>query len=241
VSANPANGSPRFWAVIPAAGTGVRMGAAAPKQYLPLHGRTVLEHTLTRIIAHPRISATVVAIAAADRQWPHVATGFDQAALVTTQGGAERCHSVLNGLRALSGRAAVEDWVLVHDAARPCLRRVDLDHLIDELRDHPVGGLLGIPVTDTMKRSDEHGNVIETVRREGLWRALTPQMFRYGMLARALNAALDRDAMVTDEAAAMEMAGHAPRMVEGHADNIKITRPRDLALAEMYLQQQEIP
>jgi 2-C-methyl-D-erythritol 4-phosphate cytidylyltransferase len=239
VTSDQHSASHRFWAVIPAAGKGSRMGAAGPKQYLSLQDKTVLEHTLSRIVGHPRITATVVAIAAADQQWPRIAAEFDESLLVVAQGGAERCHSVLNGLSALAGRAAADDWVLVHDAARPCLRREDLDRLIEQLQDHPVGGLLGIPVTDTMKRSDEHGNVIETVRRDGLWRALTPQMFRYEMLSRALAAALDRDALVTDEAAAMEMSGHAPRMVEGHADNIKITLPQDLILANMYLQQQE--
>jgi len=231
--------SPRFWAVLPAAGIGSRMGAAGPKQYLPLHGKSVLEHTLARIVDHPSIAATVVAIAAGDRQWSSVAANIASSSLMVTQGGAERCHSVLSGLRALEGQAAAVDWVLVHDAARPCLRREDVDRLIEQLQDHPVGGLLGIPVTDTMKRSDEHGNVIETVCRDGLWRALTPQMFRYGLLMRALIAALDHDVVVTDEAAAIEMAGHTPRMVEGHADNIKITHPQDLVLAEIYMQQQE--
>jgi 2-C-methyl-D-erythritol 4-phosphate cytidylyltransferase len=154
-------------------------------------------------------------------------------------GGAERFHSVLNGLRALAGHAAPGDWVLVHDAARPCVRREDIDLLMERLRDHPVGGLLGIPVTDTKKSTDEQGNIIQTVRREGLWRAMTPQMFRYEMLSLALQAVVERGATVTDESAAMEIAGYSPRMVEGHADNIKITRPQDLALAEMYLQQQE--
>jgi 2-C-methyl-D-erythritol 4-phosphate cytidylyltransferase len=216
------------------------METARPKQYLSLRGKTVLEHSLARIIGYPRIAATVLVISAADEYWRPMAAAFAERSLIVTQGGAERCHSVLNGLHALAGHAAPQDWVLVHDAARPCLRRADIDRLMEQLQDHPLGGLLGIPVTDTMKRSDEQGNVIETVRREGLWRALTPQMFRYEMLSRALQAALDRGTVVTDEAAAMEMAGHAPRMVEGHGDNIKITRPQDLALAEMYLQQQEM-
>ena len=217
------------------------MGSADPKQYLTLCGKTVLEHTLTRITGHPRIAATVLVIAAEDGHWPRLAGGFAHSSLLIVHGGAERCHSVLSGLRALAAHAAPQDWVLVHDAARPCVRREDLERLIEQLQDHPVGGLLGIPVTDTMKRSDAHGNVIETIRRDGLWRALTPQMFRYGMLSRALIAALERDVLVTDEAAAMEMAGYAPRMVEGHADNIKITLPQDLILADMYLQQQEKP
>ena len=231
---------PRFWAVIPAAGVGARMEAASPKQYLPLLGKTVLEHTLARIGGHPRIAATVMVISAVDGDWSRIAANFTAQSLILTQGGAERCHSVLNGLRALAGRAAPRDWVLVHDAARPCVRREDLDHLIEQLHDHPVGGLLGIRITDTMKSADEQGNIIETVCREGLWRALTPQMFRYEMLLQALQAVVESNVMVTDESAAMETAGLVPRMVEGHADNIKITRPGDLALAEMYLRQQEM-
>jgi len=230
---------PRFWAVIPAAGIGSRMAAADPKQYLPLCGKTVLEHTLERIISHPRIVATVLVISADDGHWPRLADSFAKSSLWIAAGGAERCHSVLNGLRALASHAAPRDWVLVHDAARPCVRRKDIDALLEQLMDHPVGGLLGIPVADTMKRTDREGNIIETVQRKGLWRALTPQMFRYEQLLQALQAALDQDKLVTDEAAAMEISGHMPRMVEGHADNIKITRPQDLALAELFLRQQE--
>jgi 2-C-methyl-D-erythritol 4-phosphate cytidylyltransferase len=217
------------------------MGTASPKQYLSLCGKTVLEHSLLRMTGHPRIAATVLVIAADDGHWPRLAGGFAWRSLFIAHGAAERCHSVLNGLLALAEHAAPQDWVLVHDAARPCVRREDIDVLLSRLQDHPVGGLLGIPVADTMKRADEQGNIIETVRREGLWRALTPQMFRYEMLLKALRAALDQGMVVTDEAAAMEIAGYAPRMVEGHADNIKITRPQDLALAELFLQQQESP
>jgi 2-C-methyl-D-erythritol 4-phosphate cytidylyltransferase len=230
---------PRCWAVIPAAGVGSRMGTTNPKQYLKLRGKTVLEYSLARIIGHPRIAATVLVIAAADVHWPRLAGNFSDQALLIAHGGAERSHSVLNGLLALAEHASRQDWVLVHDAARPCVRRQDIDNLLDRLLDHPVGGLLGIPVADTMKRTDHAGNIIATVQREGLWRALTPQMFRYGMLTQALRAALSKGETVTDEAAAMETAGFTPRMVEGHADNIKITRPQDLVLAELYLQQQE--
>lgn len=215
------------------------MGAASPKQYLSLRGKTVLEHTLARITGHPRITATVLVNAADDAHWSRLAGDFANRSLLLTNGGAERCHSVLNGLRALAAYAEPQDWVLVHDAARPCVRRDDIDRLLGQLQDHPVGGLLGIPVTDTMKRSDELGNIIETVQREGLWRALTPQMFRYEMLLQALQMALDKGKVVTDEAAAMEIAGYTPRMIEGHEDNIKITRPQDLALADLFLQQQE--
>lgn len=233
--------APRFWAVVPAAGAGSRMGSTQPKQYLPLAGRPVLDHTLARLRAEPRIGAVVVALAPDDRDWP----SLDAASLSggipvhTVAGGTERCHSVLNALERLAGLANEADWVLVHDAARPCLRREDLGKLMDDLADHPVGGLLGLPVSDTLKRCREDGDVVGTVDRAGLWRALTPQMFRLGVLRQALRTALAEGVLVTDEAAAMERAGWTPRMVHGHGDNIKITHPQDLALAELYLRQQE--
>lgn len=226
---------PQAWAVIPAAGAGRRMGADVPKQYLTLHGRTVIEHTVSRLADHPRIAGVVVVLSAGDPYWRHTTTAVP---VHTAEGGSERCHSVLNGLERLAGMAAPHDWVLVHDAARPCLRGEDIDRLFTELADHPVGGLLGLPVADTMKRTDAGGNVLETVSRDNLWRALTPQMFRYAALREALNGALAAGELVTDEAAAMEHAGHRPKMVEGHGDNIKITRPGDLPLAELFLQQQ---
>lgn len=231
--------APRYWAIVPAAGSGSRMGSATPKQYLSLRGKTVLEHTLERLTGHPRIAATVLVIAAADRDWPRLAGNFAGQSLLIAHGGAERCHSVLNGLRALAEHAAARDWVLVHDAARPCVRRRDIDTLLEKLHEHQLGGLLGIRVTDTIKRADPQDNVVGTVQREGLWRALTPQMFRYESLMHSMQSALDLNLMVTDEAAAMEAAGYAPLMVEGHADNIKITRPQDLVLAELFLRQQE--
>lgn len=229
---------PRCFAVVPAAGVGRRMGSGVPKQYLPLAGRTVIEHTLARITAHPRIVSTVVAISPGDDYWPEVAARLAPARIAMAEGGSERCHSVLNALECLAAIAGEDDWVLVHDAARPCIRAGDIERLVTTLLDHPVGGLLGLPVSDTVKRADARDEVIETVSREGLWRALTPQMFRIGPLREALRAALAMDRLVTDEAAAMELAGHRPRMVEGQADNIKITRPGDLALAELYLQLQ---
>jgi 2-C-methyl-D-erythritol 4-phosphate cytidylyltransferase len=154
----------------------------------------------------------------------------------TVTGGAERCHSVLNGLEQLAGTAGVDDWVLVHDAARPCVRRQDIEMLMSRFEDHAVGGLLGLPVADTMKQVDSDSMILKTVERDGLWRALTPQMFRLGPLRDALQQAIASGVMVTDDAAAMEMAGYRARMVEGQADNIKITRPADLQLAEFYLQ-----
>lgn len=226
----------KYWAVIPAAGVGSRMQADRPKQYLPLHGKTVLEHTLARFLDHPKIDGVVVALSENDPWWRELA--LQHAKLFTALGGEERCHSVLNALNGLLSQADEKDWVLVHDAARPCLRREDLDHLIDVLQEHPVGGLLGLPVADTMKRSDSSDAVVETVSREHLWRALTPQMFRLGELREALEAALQNGQLVTDDASAMELMGKAPKMVEGHGDNIKITRPQDLALAQLYLAQQ---
>ena len=158
--------------------------------------------------------------------------------LLRAPGGAERCHSVLNGLEALQSEAAPDDWVLVHDAARPCVRQQDLKQLCQQLSGHAVGGLLGVPARDTMKQANRYFEIETTVPRNNLWHAFTPQMFRYGLLHEALGSALAAGLEVTDEASAMEHAGHQPLMVEGHADNIKITRPEDLLLAEWYLRQQ---
>ncbi|MBP7711516.1 MAG: 2-C-methyl-D-erythritol 4-phosphate cytidylyltransferase [Gammaproteobacteria bacterium] len=214
------------------------MGAGVPKQYLPLAGRPLLAHAVERVAGHPRVSGAVVVLARDDALWDAVELGPVPRPRRAT-GGAERCHSVLNGLEALADDAAEDDWVLVHDAARPCVRREDIDRLMDELAGHPVGGLLGLPARDTLKRADPDGNVRETVARAGLWRALTPQMFRFGLLRRALQAAIGRGLLVTDEAQAVELAGHVPRLVEGSPDNVKVTAPRDLALAELFLRAQE--
>ncbi len=227
--------SKTYWAVVPAAGVGRRMGSDIPKQYLLLNGRRVIEHTLQRLLNHPQIKQTLVALSPDDKWWPDTDYA-NHADVISVDGGAERCYSVLNALNRLSEMAAEDDWVLVHDAARPCLRSSDVDALIEQLNNHPVGGILGMPVKDTMKRADESGQIAETVCREGLWHAFTPQMFRLGMLRSALSQALEQGMQVTDEASAMELAGHSPRLIEGHPDNIKITRPEDLALAAFYLQ-----
>ena len=227
----------KYWAVVPAAGVGRRMESNVPKQYLTINGHTVIEHTLRRLGEHPSIAGVVVAIAAGDGYWPELNVETT-APLAVVEGGEERCHSVLNALEQLAEVADPNDWVLVHDAARPCLRADDISRLIDELAG-TEGGLLGLPLSDTIKRTDTVNMVEATVDREGLWRALTPQMFRLGALQRALRQAIEKELMVTDDASAMELAGVRPLMVEGHGDNIKITRPQDLALAELYLQQQE--
>lgn len=223
-----------FWVVIPAAGIGSRMQEDCPKQYLPLQGKTVIEQTLAHFIHHPRIHGIVVAIAEHDSIWPTLKIETDKP-FYTVNGGAERCHSVLNALSFLKDKAHDTDWVLVHDAARPCLRREDLDKLMITMSQHPHGGILGVPVRDTLKRVDVACIIEETVDRERLCHAMTPQMFHVGMLREALEQAVDEGVRVTDEASAMEHAGYKPLVVEGHGDNIKITRPEDLALASFYL------
>jgi 2-C-methyl-D-erythritol 4-phosphate cytidylyltransferase len=219
---------PSFWAVIPAAGVGARMRADRPKQYLDLCGRSLLERTLDCFLDHPRLRGLAVSLAAEDPWWPTLACARD-ARILRAPGGRERADSVLAGLLLLSEQGATDgDWVLVHDAARPNLRRDDLDRLLAELARDPVGGLLGVPARDTLKRVGRDGRVSETVDRSQVWLAYTPQMFRLGALRDALSAGLAAGAAITDEASAMEWAGHAPRLVEGRVDNIKVTTPEDL-------------
>lgn len=219
---------PSFWAVIPAAGVGARMRAERPKQYLDLCGRSLLERTLDCFLDHPRLRGLAVSLAAEDPWWPTLACARD-ARILRAPGGRERADSVLGGLLLLGEQGATAgDWVLVHDAARPNLCREDLDRLLAELAQDPVGGLLGVPARDTLKRVGRDGRVSETVDRSQVWLAYTPQMFRLGALRDALSAGLAAGAAITDEASAMEWAGHAPRLVEGRADNIKVTTPEDL-------------
>jgi len=233
------NNKKNIWVVIPAAGVGKRMESDTPKQYLKLNNKTVIEHTLSVFDKHDSISEIVVSISEGDEYWAALDFELSKPLHIAT-GGKERCDSVLNGLKYLENKAAADDdWVLVHDAARPCLRHEDLTLLIDSLREHDVGGILAIPVRDTMKRSLDNNEIKETVERENLWHALTPQMFRFGLLMDSIEAALNKDIMITDEASAIELAGFHPLLVEGHADNLKITRPEDLALAAFFLSQQE--
>lgn len=225
----------QIWAIIPAAGRGRRMGGDTPKQYLPLAGKSVIAHTLECFARHPRIAGIVVAIAPDDVEWSRHAAAVKDKALHVVEGGAERCHSVLNALRLLSDQLPESAWVMVHDAARPCLHADDITRLIGVLRNDPVGGLLAVPVSDTLKRSDSDQRGIGTIERAGLWRALTPQMFRLGLLLSALESSVVAGELPTDEAAAIEAAGDAPRLVEGRVDNIKITTRADLILAEAVL------
>jgi 2-C-methyl-D-erythritol 4-phosphate cytidylyltransferase len=212
------------------------MGAtSSPKQYLPLAGRTVIEWSLDALMSRADVARIVVVIARGDAWWSGLAVASSPK-LATATGGAERIHSVLSGLDALASVARSDDWVLVHDAARPCLSAADLDRLIDTLRDDEVGGLLAAPVVDTIKRTDGSDRVLDTVPRDLLWRALTPQMFRFELLKRALDLAVEQKIAATDESQAIEALGRRPRLIEGDADNIKITAPGDLERAARILE-----
>lgn len=227
--------APVFWLVIPAAGIGSRMQAQCPKQYLTVANKTILEHTLACFIGHPGVRGIVLPLAEHDRWWPE--SNLAQHPLIQTViGGAERADSVLNALLVLEQSGAqANDWVLVHDAARPLLELNDLERLLVELAEDPVGGLLAVPARDTLKQVDAAGKVIQTIDRSLIWHALTPQMFRFGLLQQALAGALQAGVAVTDESSAMEWAGCAPRVIEGQASNIKITRPEDLLLLKTLL------
>ena len=222
------------WAVVPAAGRGQRFGGDIPKQYLPLAGRTVIEHSLRAVLDHADVDGVVVVLSAGDPHWPGWRELGGKPVLACT-GGAERADSVMAGLQALPASVGEEQWVLVHDAARPCLHRDDLARLLSIGQAEPVGALLAAPVRDTLKRADDAGRSLGTEPRERLWRALTPQLFRRGGLTRALAAAARDGVRATDEAMAVERLGLKPRLVEGREDNLKVTTPADLALAEFIL------
>lgn len=224
----------RRWAVVPAAGRGERFGGARPKQYVPLLGRPVLSWSLATLLAEPSITGIVVALAPGDRRFARLPEARDRR-VRHCPGGARRELSVANALAALEGEARDEDWVLVHDAARPCLHPDDLRALIDAVGRDPVGGLLALPLSDTLKAADPAGCSARTLPREGLWRALTPQMIRYGVLRRALALSIERERTVTDEASAVEVLGMRPRLVAGRPDNIKVTLPGDRAMAAAIL------
>src|SRR6185369_1809025 len=221
----------RCFALVPCAGIGERAGAGGPKQYRELAGRSVVSHTLAALAAVPRIEGTLVVVAASDTVIEQHLHGLDPV-WVSRTGGATRAQTVANGLAALSERGARdEDWVLVHDAARCLVRPQEIERLIVVCEQDEVGGLLALPLSDTLK-SELDGRVSETVERSGKWLAQTPQMFRLGMLREALRKAGDR---VTDEASAIEATGAAPRLVPGSMENFKLTWPSDFALAERLL------
>ena len=223
-----------IWAIVPAAGRGARFGSEVPKQYLDVAGQPLIAYALQALLAHPTVQGAVVVLAEGDTHWPGWQTMADKP-LLTCVGGSERADSVLSGLAALPESVRPDDFVLVHDAARPNLRRDDLDQLLNRGRIDPVGATLAAPVRDTLKRAGDDGGIDGTEPRERLWRALTPQLFRRLQLTRALEAARDAGIAVTDESMAMERQGHRPLLVEGSDDNFKVTTPADLALFEFIL------
>jgi 2-C-methyl-D-erythritol 4-phosphate cytidylyltransferase len=227
----------RVTAIVPAAGVGQRSGLALPKQYAELAGRPLLWHTLARLAEPEWIDRVLVALAVDDAHWRrHDWSGLGPKVEPLFCGGPTRSATVGNALRVLSARGArPDDWVMVHDAARPCLRGEYLTQLAEVLGHDEVGGLLAVPVADTVKRADTRGRIAATVPREGLWLAQTPQMFRFAVLRMAL----ERHPEVTDEASAVEAMGLAPKLVEGDPMNLKVTRPGDLALAAAILRLQE--
>lgn len=217
------NSSPRNIVLIPSAGSGSRMGGQIPKQYQPIAGRAMIEHTLHIFLSHPHIDEVWVLLAPDDTH------AFDGCRVLRC-GGKTRALTVLNGLRQIS--ATENDWILVHDAARPCLSHEGLSRLLAELQGETIGGLLAVPVADTLKKADPAQRVAATVDRSALWQAQTPQMFRYGLLVKALEGMVE----ATDEAQAIERLGHAPRLILGERNNIKVTYPEDIELANLVLQ-----
>ena len=218
-------------AVVPAAGIGSRMQTECPKQYLTIGDKTILEHALAPLLAHPRISRVIIAISPGDERFMALPLASHPRVQVV-QGGAQRADSVLAGLR----QANDCSWALVHDAARPCLHQDDLERLLTLTETSAVGGILAAPVRDTMKRGEPGKPAIaHTVDREDLWHALTPQLFPRELLLDCLTRALNEGATITDEASALEYCGFHPELIAGRADNIKVTRPEDLALAAFYL------
>lgn len=226
-------------AIVPAAGVGKRMQANHPKQYLTIGSLTILEHTVQRLLTHPSISKVVIAISENDEYFSQLSLN-EHPDIEVVEGGEERVHSVLNGIKSVDPEQT--DWILVHDAARPCITHFDITTLIEACLAQNAGGILATPVRDTMKRGvlhSQHVFIKQTVEREQLWHALTPQFFPLIQLKNAIEFALSNDVPITDEASAIEYSKHASLLVEGRGDNIKVTRPGDLALAEFILQKQE--
>lgn len=220
-----------YFALVPAAGGGSRMGADLPKQYLPLAGQPLIRHTVATLCAVPRIDRVFVVLAPDDEFWPEEEfEEFSAKLRVLRCGGKTRAESVANGLQSMANVATEDDWVLVHDAARPCLTVEHVEMLIRSVGNDMVGGILGVPVADTLKR-EAYGRVAGTVSRESLWQAQTPQMFRHGILSKAMA----RSPAVTDEAGAIESVGLKPKLVAADVTNLKVTYPLDLQLAEWIL------
>ncbi len=224
-----------YFGLIPAAGTGMRMGTALPKQYLEIAGRPMIYYAVRALAASSRITRVFVVLSAQDTHWEHFDwSEFGDKLVVLRCGGATRAASVGNGLAEM--RVAERDWVLVHDAARPCLTGALVDRLLDSVGDDAVGGLLAIPLADTLKRGGSENRVSSTEPRDGLWQAQTPQMFRHGLLSQALDSTATAASAPTDEASAMEALGHAPLLVKADASNFKVTFPNDLSMADSIIE-----
>lgn len=227
---------PGIWVVVPAAGRGTRFGSPLPKQYLQVAGQPLIAHTLAALLSHPLVEGALVAISANDADWPGW-TAFQEKPVLTCVGGDTRAQSVLAALEALPAAVRADDFVLVHDAARPNLRSEDLQQLLERGRADQVGAILAAPVRDTLKRAGDDGGIDGTEPRQHLWRAMTPQLFRRFQLTRALQEAGKADVEVTDESMAMELQGLRPLLIEGNEDNLKVTTPADLARFEYILSQ----
>ncbi|MGZ5033789.1 MAG: 2-C-methyl-D-erythritol 4-phosphate cytidylyltransferase [Usitatibacter sp.] len=227
---------PKVFAIVPAAGQGTRIGDAVPKQYLPIAGKPMMFHSIEALAAVSRIECVCVVLSPLDRHWgEHDWSGFPDKIEPLFAGGTHRPETVMNALKHLEDRLAKDDWVLVHDAARPCIQTELVEQFLDEVGDDPVGGLLAMPLADTLKSADENRRVAATIPRLNLYRAQTPQMFRYDLLRRGLELRPD----ATDESQAVESVGYsAPRLVQGENSNIKVTFAGDLVLAEMILAHQ---
>ncbi len=225
----------KYWVIIPAAGIGQRFGGSIPKQYQTLLGKPVIEHTVVKFLYHPQIEKIVVVIGKHDVFWQQLRLDSYHDKVMIVTGGLHRSQSVCAGLEAISPLAQPQDFVLVHDSVRPCITHADLNNLIATVANHPVGGILATKVRDTLKYANNENEIINTLSRENVWHALTPQMFRYQILLQAMQRAIKDDITVTDEAGAIQALGFVPMIVEGRSDNIKITYHEDLALAEKYI------
>ena len=220
------------WAIIPAAGSGSRMQSSMAKQYLSFQGKTILEHSLDRLLSHTAIDGAVVVLGGDDDHWDQLAYASNKP-VFTAIGGSERQHSVYSGLTTLQYRCGNDLIALVHDAVRPLVNHDDLGKVIDAARRNEAGAILAAPVADTLKLQNDAMGIASTVSRERLWRALTPQVFHLAPLLNALKRVIDEEIVITDDAQAIEMSGYAPALVSGSTDNLKITSPGDLELAEL--------
>lgn len=235
-SVNSADNTSPFWLVIPAAGIGTRIGGDLPKQYCVINGKSILEYTLDAFLGIPGLKGIVIAIHKDDQHFAKLPLA-NHSLIKTVVGGKERADSVLNALAFLENQCVECDWVLVHDAARPCVLSVDVIAMINNLSTSNIGGIMAVPVGDTIKVVSNQGEIVKTEDRRALWQAQTPQMFRLGILQKALLTAHEKNIIVTDEASAIELLGYTPRVFQGKRSNIKITLPEDLTMAESLLRQ----